>query len=609
MPKRTPERIAMDRKVLICALLAVVFLGLLGIRLWQLQVLQGAEHRQKTSRQSIRPVRMNPVRGRIYTSDGELLVGNRCVYDVVFHLAEMRQPGKFANTVTHILAKGAQLGQLLGKPSGLTAAKVSKHLNQSPVIPLTIYQNLTEEELCKVWELSPWIEGLEILPRFVRDYRYPGMLSQVLGFTGTSQPDHDFMGPDYRSSYVMPEQSGRSGLELTYDKLLSGNAGAKLVRVDPMGYARNEVSGTIPSQNGYDLILAIDSRAQSYGEEALDSYKGALVLMDIKTGGVMAMVSKPGFDLSMLTASSYAAMNQDAENKPLLNRAVNAQYTPGSIVKPIVGLAALEAGSIDTEWQHNCIGYYQIGNTRIHCAKRYGHGPVDIYDAITVSCNPFFMDVGIHTKLDRLEPMFKAVGFGEKTGIDVTEFARGLCPSRKAAQDRYHRSWLLIDTAYCSMGQGLILVTPLQVVSYCAALANGGTLLRPYLVQEVRDQNGRIIRQTHPEVRGYLPVSEYNMDIVRSAMQNAVESPQGSGRLLNTLTVNGQHVALAAKTGTAELGTGDDKTKDTWMIVFGPLPHPKYAFACVVEHGDSGSKTVAPIALEFWSRWLKATGL
>ncbi|MBP5638307.1 MAG: hypothetical protein J6X55_02440 [Victivallales bacterium] len=536
------------------------------------------------------------------------------MYDIVFHPAEMRQPGDMKKTQAertreHIMACVEKLSEWIGRQALLDEKTLQRHINQRPAMPITVFRNLDDEELCRIWELEPWIDGMDVEPRYVRDYKLPGVLSQTLGFTANYRHENEFSGTDYSRIYVQPDQIGRSGLELEYDKELSGMAGATLVRVDPLGYAHETLPGTLPVFNGMDLLLTIDSRAQQLGEQLLQGHKGSIVVLDANTGAVIVMASSPSFSLDELTTDSYRFMNQDNENKPMLNRAVNAQYTPGSLVKPLVGLAALECGVIDTEWRYNCIGYLKIGDQKIRCARHAGHGELDVYDAITVSCNPFFMAAGLRAKLAHLEPMFQAAGFGEKTGIDFLEFAKGLCPSKKAAKELYNRNWLIIDTAYCSMGQGLIQVTPLQVAVYCAALANGGNVMRPYLVQEIRDSEGGIVRQTLPVVRGHLPVSGQNMEVIRSAMGNVVESDSGSAKLLRNLTQkdsNGQEarVYVAAKTGTAEIGTGEQKTKDTWMIVFGPLPEAKYAFACVIEHGDSGGRTVGPIAFEFWKQWL-----
>jgi len=601
----------MRRRVLICAAFMVIPLALLVLRLWQVQVLQGAELMRKSQRQSLRPVRVAPVRGRIFSSDGTELVGNANVYDAVFYLMEMRQPGRPIHTMDYVLEQSQRLARLIGRKPTLTSAQLRTHMITRPAMPLVVFSNLTEEERSRLWEITPWLTGLDIQPRFVRKYYYPTLLSHVLGFTGTNHPSEDFLGRLFARSYVNPEQGGRGGLELMYDQELTGTAGAKMVLVDPLGYAREELPGSIPAQNGLDLILTIDLKAQMIGEKLMEGHKGALVLMEVKTGKVLAMVSKPGFDLSTLTGKEYARLNGDQENKPMLNRAVNALYAPGSIIKPLVAIAALENDAIADNWQYECQGAYVIGKTRIHCAKRYGHGLLDVYEAITVSCNPFFMTTGIRTGIETLEKYFSAAGLGRKTGIDTDEYVRGLCPSRQAARDRYKRNWLMVDTAYASMGQGLIQVTPLQMACYCCALANGGVVPKPYLVSEIRrSDTGALVRRTVPQVGSTIPVRSETLEIIQAAMSNVVESPQGSGHLLTKLMVKDpqggdeKRVFLAAKTGTAEMGIGEDKTKDTWMISFGPLPEARYALVCMVEKGDSGGKTVAPIVLAFWKEWL-----
>ncbi len=584
----------MKGRLLLCALVMVVALLLLVLRLWQVQVMQGPEHLEKTKRQSIRPIRINPIRGRIFDRNGEVLADNAAQYDIEFHVSEMRQPGRQNRTIIHIMATAARLSLLLNRPSPLTEAMLLKHLNQKPALPLVVFKNLSAEERARFAELSPPLVGVDLAPRTVRVYPHEGLASHVLGFTGNRQPQLDDMG-DFARIYVTREIGGREGLELQYDSELSGHGGAQLVLVDTSGYVHEVLHESRAPQAGNNLHLTLDTRAQAAAETALRGHFGALVAVDVHTGAILAMASAPAYRHDLITAQLYREWQADTVRKPMFNRALNNTYTPGSIVKPLVALAALHSGRLTPDDPYYCNGYYMIGDHPIHCAKRSGHGNLDLREAIIVSCNPYFIGIGVKTGLDNLAPMFAAAGIGEKTGIDLPETTSGLLPSRAFAKMAWHRNWLVIDTAYVSMGQGAIDVTPLQAAIYTAALANGGKVLRPYLVQRVTDNRGKVLRNASVEIRHRLPATEEELAIVRQGMEGTVTSPHGSAKAMKEAGI-----PLAAKTGTAEIGSKDNRKKNTWIICYGPLPEPTIAVACVIENGDSGGRTTAPVVSRFF---------
>ncbi len=309
------------------------------------------------------------------------------------------------------------------------------------------------------------------------------------------------------------------------------------------------------------------------------------------------MASSPTYNVAGLTQRAFAALVRDDSGRPLLNRAVNGLYTPGSIVKPLIALAALERGHLDPEGFYECTGRFMVGNHAICCAKRSGHGLLNLKQAITFSCNPYFMEAGCHTRIEELYPFFAAAGFGEKTGLDFPESVSGIAPHREYALKNLHRNWLKVDTAYASIGQGIVMLSPLQAALYPAALANGGILYKPYLVEKIISEQGEILRQTAPVIRHRMPASQEHFSLLRSAMESAVQAEGGSA---SGLQFTG--LSLADKTGTAEIGSGEDRKKDTWVICYGPLEAPKYAIACLIEEGDSGGRTAVPVVALFLRR-------
>ncbi len=590
-----------ELRIALVAAAIVFFFLLLAFRLWQVQLLQGAEHRRLTQRQSIRPVLLNPARGRIIASDGMVLADSISKYDLVAHLSEMRQPGRVGKTISYVLACERMLAASLGREAGLTEAKLKRHLYQHPVMPLLLFADLNAAELAKAAELSPPLPGLETVPRIERGYKLPAVATHLLGFTGKKLPQSDGLDEEFSRVYVSPELSGRSGLERRYDELLSGKAGARLLKVDSQGYVYEDLRQGLAPSHGNDLILSIDSHAQLAADAVLQGHKGALVAVAVHSGAVLALASSPTYNVAGLTQRRFQALLRDQEGRPLLNRAVDGMYTPGSIIKPLIALAALEQGLIQPEEEYFCSGRYMLGNHAIRCAKRSGHGWISLQEAVTYSCNPYFIELGIRVGIDRLQEYFKAAGFGQKTGIDLPESSQGIAPERDYALRHWQRNWLAVDSAYISIGQGAVMISPLQAVMFAAALANGGILYRPYLLDKVVSDSGETLLQSAPEIRQRLPLSAENLNLLKQAMHGAVSAPGGSAAALSQLDFE-----LAAKTGTAEVGSGEQRRKDTWGICYGPLDNPEYAVACLIEDGDSGGKTAVPLIASFLKLWLQA---
>ena len=589
----------MYRRVWICTLCIVGLFCLLVLRLWQVQVLQGAELRRRAQRQSWRPILLNSVRGRIF-ADGQTIVDNQAHYDLVFYVSEMRQPGKQAKTIQYILETERELAKYLGRECSLEYQQVQRQLTRQPVLPLTVFRDLTPSELSAMAEYLPVVAGVDVQPRVERIHPFPGLLTHVLGYTGRDQPDPQEFIAEYPRAYTTPELIGRNGLERAFDQELRGASGMQLLVVDSIGYARENVGEVTPPTAGNDLYLTIDLKAQRIAEKLLQGYQGAMVLLEVDTGAVLAMASSPSYDLATLTGNELARLSQDEAGRPLLNRATRGLYTPGSIMKPLLALCALERRPDLAHSSYECTGKYMIGNHGIRCARTWGHGWLDIQEAITVSCNPFFIRLGLEVGIDDYSEFLKTAGIGVPTGIEIGD-AAGVRPERAVAPKLWKRNWLAVDTAYASLGQGAITITPLQAATFTAAIANGGSLLRPYLIKEIRTPGGSLLMTGQPTVRNRLPVSQESLKLVQQAMREAVVAPNGSAHGLADACL-----PLCAKTGTAEVGDEENRYKNTWVIAFGPADHPQYALACVIERGQSGGRTAVPIAFDFFQQWLGA---
>ncbi len=593
----------LSRLRILAGVMLVLMLALLA-RLWTVQVHQGGGHRQAIARQSIRRIRLNPVRGRLFAADGQtLLVDNRPSFDVMFHIPEMRQPGPRARTLEFILEQARRLAEVSGRPVPFDREDLERHFRVYPALPITVFADLNVAEQAAISELLPPVPGMEIRVRTLRSYPFPGLATHLLGFAGRRPPPDQYERDQF--SYVMPELHGRAGLELVYDQLLSGRAGSRLVRVDTLGFVHQQIGDSQEARSGHDLVLTVDLRAQMVAERVLaaSGRRSALVAVEVGTGAVLAMASAPSYDLSTLTAADYTRLSEDDANRPLVNRAISAGYLPGSIIKPLIALSALEAGTVSPEELIDCNGGYRLSPKArpIRCWNRSGHGPLNLVGAIKHSCNPYFIEIGQRTGYDRIRPVLAAAGLGEAPALDLNGAGAGLLPTRAWARGHYQRDWIAADTAFLSMGQGALNLSPLQAAIYTAAIANGGTLYRPFLVKAVRDAQNNYRQQTAPQPRHRLPVAKSSLEIVRQGMVAVVNDEDGSAK-----AARNPAISLAGKTGTAEVGHGENRSKNTWFIAYGPIEEPRYAVAVLVEEGQSGGSTAAPLASQFFATWLRA---
>ncbi len=585
-------------RISLLAFLIMACYAVAGIRLWQIQVMSGSKYSAKASRQYARKIRIPAVRGRIFSSDGKLLAGNRASYDVVFHLSEMRLPGRQSNTVNHIMMELARVADSVGRVSPVTVSDIRYHMAIYPGIPITVLSDLSLAELAKISEIVPAIQGMEITVEPVRYYPERKLASHLLGYTGPSDPSTANDRNEF--FYYIPDTIGKSGLEHLYDEKLKGAPGKKLVIVNHRGFVHEVVGIPTPAQAGFDLELTLDSRAQAIAEQQLKGLYGAIVLVDASSGALLAMASSPGFDpnsfVPRISHSDYKELLHDP-GKPFINKAAQGAYMPGSIIKPLVGISMLENG-ISPEEKIDCDGATEIGNSRIRCWnwRAGGHGPLDLLHAVQYSCNDFFVENGMRLGVEKLAPTFSSAGIGKKTGFPLAERS-GLLPGPTPGNSR----WTAYDTALVSIGQGRVEVTPLQAALYTAAIANGGTLWKPYLLKNLRSSDSNIIQSTAPEENGKLAAGPATLETIRKGMFLSVNSPDGGSK-----NAKNEKITLSGKTGTAEVGPLGNRHKNTWFIGFGTdaATGKTYAITVLVLNGISGGKSAAPLAARFFENWL-----
>lgn len=627
MTANAPDKQLLIR-ILILVFMVMLMLSALVIRLWKVQVLSGQEFDEKASRQYARSIRLPALRGRIYSSDRVLLAENLPSSCAVLHLSEMPITGKLESSVHYIFSQVKRAEKAVGRKSlvsrnhtefrirhfpglsknlftrlreSLNTAELAilYHMLHYPGIPMDIFHDLTPVELARLAEIIPRIPGLELTSKAIRRYPYRSLASHLIGYIGSKDPRTAEDRGEY--SYYLPDTIGRAGLEKLYDAQLQGKPGRKLVKVNHRGFVHEVIGEPRAAESSSDLILTLNARLQVVAEHLLRGKEGAIVMMDTSNGELLAAASAPGYDLNQfipgISAGEYRKLLQHPGH-PFLNKVMQDAYMPGSIVKPLVALALLENG-LSPDEQTDCDGatYFPDG-ARIRCWawQSGGHGPLSLLDAIKVSCNDFFIENGMKLGIGKLKEMYASAGIGSKTMIGLPE-TPGILPGEKR-----WRNWNVYDTALVSIGQGKIQISPLQAVSYAAAIANGGKLWTPMLVKEIRNpETGRNIVMK-PRLRGRLKASERNISLVREGMFRVVNEFGGgapNARLKNPV--------ISGKTGTAEVGAKERRSKNTWFIGFAELASGRQlAVAVLVLKGEAGNKTAAPLAAQMF---LTAAGL
>lgn len=555
----------------------VLALAALTRRLWALQIVESRAYASSQMRQSVRRVLLPAMRGRIFDRDGTCLADNRPSYCIALFIEDLRRPGAWSNTVNAVDAKLDELSLKLGIPRQTSREEVRSHIFRQLPMPLLAWQDIDETTLARFEEMVTPNSGMDVLVRSERVYPQGAAMAHIVGRVGRDKPK----APEgEKANYDTFAMKGRDGIELSRDATLTGVSGGELVTVDVSGFRSGETKRQpIP---GKDLHLTISSSLQAACMEALGGRRGAVVAIDPRNGDVLALASSPSFDPAAMTPRIPSVLWRklvDDPDRPLINRAISGIYPPGSTFKPAVALVALREG-IPPSYAVDCDGVYRLGELQLRCAARYGHGPgIDMRKAIEVSCNPYFCNLGVKTGIDAIGAFAREIGLGAKTGISLPGEAAGLVPDDAWKRRVKREGWWQGDTANLSIGQGFLLATPLQMALVAALIANGGTLWRPRLCQ---DEPVEAVR--------HIALPRRDLDVVRGGMSDVVNAKRAGGRRAR---VNGVHVA--AKTGTAEYGPMRNRRKHAWMIAFAPYEAPEIALAALVEDGESGGTTAAPV--------------
>ena len=566
---------------------SIVFLVLvvLGVRLWQLQVVDGVRFRDMSEKNRVRLKRVHPPRGLMLDRAGRVVAENRPSFDVVF------VPEDAAD-------RQATLQNLAGYVPPAVWLLNGDSRERSPLEGLVVARDVAWETLATIEAHQFDLPGVTISARLKRFYSDAAFTAaHLLGYVGEISPTELADSGEYRRGDIV----GKRGLEKSWEPLLRGRAGAQQVEVDAAG-RELRLMGEVKAQPGHDVSLTLDLHLQQRAEQAMGDVEGALVVLDVRTGAVLASVSRPTFDPNLFSRGILPDQwNALLDNplKPLTNRVLQGGYPPGSTLKPMMALAALEAGVVTPDTRVYCSGGLKAGGRTFGCWRRRGHGRLDLTQAIVQSCDVYFYRLGERLGIDTAAEYARRFWLGRDLGLSL-EAVRGLFPDPEWKRRRFNEPWYRGETFNVAIGQGSVVTTPLHMAVATAAIANGGVVYRPAFVQHAIDQDGIVVHRQAPEELTRLNVAETNLSIVRNAMREVVNGVRGTGRAARL-----PDIEVAGKTGTAQVVGGVlDQNESVprhhrdhaWFIAYAPADRPEIAVACLIEHaGKGGGSVAAPV--------------
>ena len=601
----TPGR-ELKRRFLWLGLAMSLGLGLLSIQLYRLQITRGDEYAAKSVANFVKEVRLRADRGVIKDSRGTILVDSRPSFDAFL------TPAFCTDCFEQVIPRLAELLQWDADQRKKVEDMVRMGRRNAPFQPVPVRVDLTRDEYDRLAARRDILDGVEVAPVPHRFYRTNTVLSHVLGYMNEiTQEELERLNGD-GSRYALGDYIGRRGLERYFEQRLRGTDGVRKEVVNARGQTIEELNvklgdnAVVPPRPGSNLVLSIDMRLQETAERAFPAVSGALVAIEVNTGFIRALVSRPGFDPNLLTGritpAQMAQLFRDPL-EPMINRVAAEHYSPGSTFKVVTALAAYKSGAFRPETVVNCPGGYRLGARTWRCHKDSGHGPVDGHMAMKSSCDTWFYKVADTIGLDPIGEMGKALGLGSPTGIGVVAEVPGIMPTSayhdKASPGGYTKGMALNS----AIGQGDDNVTPLQLALVYAAIANGGTLYKPQLVQRLENLDGHVVEEFKPEVVRRLDIPPAHRKALIEGLVRVVQEAGGTAYRQRL-----KDIVVAGKTGTAQvarLGAVRLKTHQmsyferdhAWFAGFAPAENPELAIVVLNEHGGHGGSDAAPAGM------------
>ncbi|MDR3322364.1 MAG: penicillin-binding protein 2 [Synergistaceae bacterium] len=563
------ERLDIDKRLLYVRNIFIFTLSFLVVGLVYFQLVKADEYVQLASGNRLRMIRLLPPRGNIYDASGVPLAVNVRIFDIKGYPMDISGDDDFERVAALFVRHGIPM-----TPEGLRESVEKQYV--APYRAVSVATNLT---LAQVSDLVMDPEfSLVLFPSPVWRRIYPGgaLMAHVIGYVGEITRDElENQGDLY---YQGGDIIGKSGIEAMYEEALRGAVGDQVVEVDSRGRRLRDVNYHDP-QKGSDIKLTLDLAAQREASRLMSERRGAIVAMDVNDGAIKAFFSSPTYDPNPLTwgisSKEWSALMND-EDRPMMNRVIGGSYPPGSTFKVVTATAILMENVADTRSTVFCPGSFQLASQRFRCWNRSGHGTEAIMGALRDSCDVYFYQMSVKLGIDRLIKWSHELGVGERTGIDLPGESRGNIAGREWKRLRYKEAWYQGDTVNYSIGQGFLLMTPLQLARTYAAFANGGRLIIPHLNADKKPE--------WVDVK----IAKAHMDTIKGGIRAVVVSGTGS--------VAGRYgVQIAGKTGTSQNPHGKDHA---WFVGYAPADGPKYVAAALIEGGGSGSSVAGPLVAQ-----------
>ena len=577
-----------QRILVISFVVGAIFLLLL-LRLWHLQILSADDYRSMSENNRLRFVPVAASRGAIMDRTGKVLVGNRPSFSLAVVPQEVKDKDALFNRLAGLLALDrAELEERWKKATG-----------RAKYYPVVLASNISRDQVEIIEENRLRLPGVEIEMKPVREYSSNILAAHLLGYIGEIS-DEEINRKGYEE-YNPGDYVGKNGIERSLENELHGNDGGRQLEVDARGRVLRTISESYPTV-GNSVVLTIDAAVQKQAEKAFGDQAGAAVALDVNTGEVLAFVSNPSFDPALFSGKlppevwkSYL----DDKRHPLENKALTGQYPPGSTFKIITALAGLDNGLINDDTAVNCRGSYELGGSTFKCWNKHGHGTTSLKKSLRESCDVYYYMLGERLGVDLIAKTAHKFLLGTPLGIGLNNEKPGLIPTSEWKQKRFGKRWYHGETLPVAIGQGYVLMTPIQMASMIATVANEGTVYRPFLVKRIVDADGKPLKEFKPEVIGRTGISPANFRLVKQGLFAVVNEAGGTGAMARLSEVH-----VAGKTGTSQVVKLRDSKQGTpyqfrdhaLFVAFAPYEKPEIAVAVVVEHGEHGGGAAAVVA-------------
>jgi penicillin-binding protein 2 len=587
------------RSRVLYVLLFVAFLGL-SFRLVHLQIIQGERYTFLSENNRIRIKRVPGTRGMIFDRHGQLLVDSRPSFDLIFVPEDSDEPEKTLRFLArHLSWDEAEL-----------LKTYEQNKSRAAFDEMVLGRDVEWATIVAVETHQLDLPGISLRVRPRRSYADGQMAAHVLGYMG--EINQKQLTVLKEQGYRVGDEIGQYGIERHWEEVLRGQSGGQQVEVDALG-RRMRVLHEVSDVPGYTMHLTLDRQLQESAYASLQGKQGTIVAIDVTNGGILALASTPAFDPNTfargIKSDEWNGLIKD-RLRPLSNRATQGQFPPGSTFKIIMAIAGLEEGVINPEAFISDPGFYPFGNRNFRDWKQGGHGMVNLHKSLVESCDTYYYQLGTKLGVDKIAKWSRAFGLGEKTGVDLDDERGGIIPDTEWKRKRFRQPWYPGETLSVAIGQGYVTTTPLQLANMMAAVANGGKLYRPRLVNKVESVDGATVREYEPELIRTIELKRDTLTRVHKALADVVNGPGGTGA-----PARSQVIDIAGKTGTAQVvemkgaylkneQLSQFQRDHAWFVAYAPAQNPRIAVAVLVEHGGHGSAAAAPLAKQLFERFI-----